>query len=124
MELNNTLEKIGKISKESYGKFLRLLYPAAPHIASELWGMSGFDGMVSEQNWPSADPKYLVSEKIEIVIQVNGKLRDKILVSADISDDEMTQKALTSEKSKSFVEGKSIVKTIVISKKLVNIVVK
>jgi len=118
MELNNFIEKVGKISKASWQKFLLLLSPVAPHIAAEL-----FDGNISEQDWPQADEKYLVAEKITIVVQINGKVRDKVEVDAEISDEELKQTALSSKRIKELTAGKEIKKIIVVPKKLVSIVV-
>ncbi|MFA7253519.1 MAG: class I tRNA ligase family protein [Patescibacteria group bacterium] len=124
MEMNNMIEKTGKISRDLYNKYLRLLYPAVPHIASELWEIAQFEGKIEEQEWPEADTKYLISETIEIVVQINGKVRDKLTVSSEITEEEMKKEALNLEKVQQFVQGKEIVKTIVVPKKLVSIVIK
>jgi leucyl-tRNA synthetase len=123
MELNNTIEKVGKISPESYQKFLLLLYPAAPHIASELWQELGFGDSIEAQNWPKADSKYLIADEIEIVVQVNGKVRDKLMVSSDISDEELKKAVLNLDKIKQLIADKEIKKTIIIPRKLISIVV-
>jgi leucyl-tRNA synthetase len=123
MELNNTIEKVGKISPESYQNFLLLLYPAAPHIASELWQELGFGDSIEAQNWPKADSKYLIADEIEIVVQVNGKVRDKLMVSSDISDEELKKAVLNLDKIKQLVADKEIKKTIIIPRKLVSIVI-
>ncbi len=124
MELNNAIEKAGKISKESYSKFMLLLYPAAPHIASELWAMIENKDSIEMHDWPKADPEYLIADNVEIVIQINGKVRDKLTVSSGISDEELKKTALDSDKIKQLIEGKEVIKTIIIPKKLVSIVVK
>jgi leucyl-tRNA synthetase len=124
MELNNTIEKIGMISYESYEKFLKLLFPAAPHITSELWESLAVKEPIEFSNWPAADKKYLVADEIEVVVQVNGKVRDKLKVSPDLADAELTELVLQSEKIKSLIDGKKVVKTIVVPNKLVSLVVK
>lgn len=124
MEMNNAIEKTGHISKESFAKYLLILYPAVPHLASELWEMTGQSGKITDQKWPEADNKYLQAETIEIVVQINGKVRDRISVKADISDEELKSTALGSDKVKEVVGDKEIIKTIVVPKRLVSIVVK
>ncbi|HOB21506.1 MAG TPA: hypothetical protein PKI30_01495, partial [Bacillota bacterium] len=73
--------------------------------------------------WPQYDPKAIVSDEITVVVQVNGKVRERLSVPAEISDDELKEKALAAEKVQSFIGGKDVRKVIVIPKKLVNIVV-
>ena len=124
MELNNTIEKSNGISKDSYDKFIQLLFPAVPHLASELWEMSGHTQQLDTVKWPEADKDYLVAEEIEIVVQINGKVRDKIMVAFDIDDDDLKSTAMSSEKVKANLEGKEIIKIIVVPKKLVSIVIK
>ena len=124
MEINNTIEKIGHISKTSYKIFLQLLFPVAPHLSSELWKKLGEKNSIEENKWPEADKDYLVADEIEIVVQVNGKVRDRILVDSGISNEDLKQKALDSDKIKSLVAGKEIIKTIVVPKKLVSIVIR
>lgn len=123
MELNNAIEKAGVISEESYKIFLTLLFVAAPHIASEIWYSLDSKKDISESVWPGPDKKYLIAEKIEIVIQINGKVRDKISVDAQISEEEMKKIALSSEKVTDIIKDRKILKTIVVPKKLVSIVV-
>jgi len=123
MEFNNLVEKIGSISTKSYEKFILLLSPVAPHIAEELYE-SVIHSDLTMQKWPEPDKKYLIFDKIEVVIQVNGKVRDKISVDSAISDEEMKKLGLGTEKIKKILAGNEIVKTIVVPKKLVNIVIK
>lgn len=123
MEMNNTIEKIGHITKESFAKYLLMLYPATPHIASELFEIIS-KANINDQKWPEADKKYLVAEKIEIVVQVNGKVREKLFVDFDISDEKLKKEALNTPKIRSILKDKEIIKTIVVPKKLVSIVIK
>lgn len=101
-----------------------LLSPFAPHLAEELWHQLGNKGPISQQPWPKYDPKLIEETELTIPIQVNGKLRDTITVAADAAEEEIKTKAQASEKIKSFIAGKTVVKIIVIPKKLINIVVK
>lgn len=124
MELNNAIEKTGKISKESYSVFLKLLFPVAPHLASELWEKSGEKSTIDNEEWPKPNIKYLVADQIEIAVQINGKVRDRIVVDSNISDDDLKNAALNSEKVKQNIDDREVIKIIVVPKKLVSIVVK
>jgi len=122
MEFNNTLEKVGHISRESFEKYLILLHTAAPHIASELWQICGNTEHIFQRDWVTVDKQYLLADEITVVFQVNGKVRDKMNVSTNILDSDLKQKALSSEKVIEHISGKEIVKVIVIPGKLVSIV--
>ncbi len=98
-----------------------LIQPYAPHVAEELWGVLG-PGRLWERPWPVADPALLVENEIEIVVQVNGKVRDKLCVAASMSEDELLALALASEKVQAHVAGKELRKTIVVPGKLVSLV--
>ncbi len=101
-----------------------MLAPFAPHITEELWEAVGNDKSVHLQAWPKYNKNLATAEEITLVVQVNGKVRDRIQVAADISEEEMKERALASEKISRFTEGKDIIKTIIVPGKLVNIVVK
>jgi leucyl-tRNA synthetase len=106
--------------------FLKLLHPFAPHLAEELHAKLGGGDDVSTlayEPWPKFDPALLVEETIEIPVQVNGKLRDKIVVPAGASQAELEAAALASEKVRQFMGAKPVRKVIVVPKRLVNIVV-
>jgi leucyl-tRNA synthetase len=102
--------------------FLVLLNPFAPHLSSELWQQLKSKGDITEQTWPSFDEKVLVEDEVEIVIQVNGKVRDRMMMSISATEDEMKAAALANPKVKELIAGKTIRKVIVVPKKLVNIV--
>jgi leucyl-tRNA synthetase len=102
--------------------FLVLLNPFAPHITSELWRQLESPGDITSQSWPAYDENLLVEDEIEIVLQVNGKVRDRIKVSLDTPDAELEAVALASEKVQKALTGLTIRKVVVIPKKLVNIV--
>ncbi|MSO96280.1 MAG: leucine--tRNA ligase, partial [Thermoleophilia bacterium] len=99
-----------------------LMQPYAPHLAEELWGVLG-EGRLWERDWPVADPALLVEDEVEIVVQVNGKVRDRLRVAASIGDDELLAFALASERVQAHVGGQELRKTIVVPGKLVSLVV-
>ncbi|MDW4410052.1 leucine--tRNA ligase [Staphylococcus saprophyticus] len=120
----NDCYKAEEIYKPYIEGFIKMLAPIAPHISEELWSRLGHDETITYQPWPSYDEALLVDDEIEIVVQVNGKVRAKINVSKDIAKEEMEQIALDNEHVKSEIEGKDIKKVIAVPKKLVNIVAK
>jgi len=100
-----------------------LIFPFAPHLGAEIWErLRG--GRVWEQPWPEADPALLTSDTVTLVVQVNGKLRDRIEAAADAPKEELLRMARESEKASRFVDGKEVVKEIVVPGKLVNLVVR
>lgn len=105
-------------------KLITMLSPFAPHITEELWMNIGKEYSVHKLQWPEFDEKALVQDEVEIVVQINGKVRDKIVVSTSISKDDLEKAALESDKIKAATEGKNVVKVIAIPGRLVNIVVK
>ena len=102
--------------------FLILLNPFAPHLSSELWQALQSSGDITERTWPVYDEKFLVEDEVEIVIQVNGKLRDKMMMSASAGEEQMQNAALTNPKIAELIAGKTVRKVVVVPKKLVNIV--
>jgi leucyl-tRNA synthetase len=105
-------------------QFVLLLSPFAPHISEELWGLLGHGTTLSYEPWPTHDESLLVESTIEIPVQVLGKLRGKVRVSVDISKDDLIAVAMADEKVKPWLEGKTIVKKIVVPGRLVNFVAK
>jgi leucyl-tRNA synthetase len=101
-----------------------LLAPMAPYLAHELWEMTGEKSNLLKAAWPKYDPALAAEDEIEIPVQVNGKLRSVVVVSAGASEDQIKQAALADEKMRAAIAGKQVVKIIVVPKKLVNIVVK
>ncbi len=104
--------------------FILLLSPFAPHICEEMWELNGFGGTINDQKWPEFDEAKCVDSSVEIVVQVNGKVRTKMIVAIDAEQDAVIAAAKTDEKIASQLEGKTIVKELYIRGKLVNIVVK
>ena len=124
MILLNELEKLDNITRKDYRTLLHILNPFAPHITEELNEQYKLGNYLYCSPWPIYDESKLVNDTYEMVVQVNGKLRGKIEVSTDTSKEEMEQLAKTIDNVKMYIEGKEIVKVIVIPKKLVNIVIK
>lgn len=124
MILLNKMEKMDSISKKDYRTYLTLLNPIAPHITEELNEEYQLGSAICESSWPSYEEDKLVDTEKEIAVQVNGKVRATILVHIDDTDDVIKEKALSEDNVKKHIEGKEIVKIIVIKGKIVNIVVK
>ena len=132
MELVNAMyglkEKGGTVRKELAQALIKdlliLLAPFTPHITEELWHMLGYAGSVHAQSWPQVDESALVVDEVEMAIQINGKVREKITVSVDMPEEELRAQCLAMDRVKEFIDGKQIVKFIVVPKKIVNIVVK
>ncbi len=124
MILLNKMEKMDSISKKDYRTYLTLLNPIAPHITEELNEEYQLCSAICESSWPSYEEDKLVDSEKEIAVQVNGKVRATILVHIDDTDDIIKEKALSEDNVKKHIEGKEIVKIIVIKGKIVNIVVK
>jgi leucyl-tRNA synthetase len=124
----NAFTNVDGIPVSAMRTFLVLLNPFAPHIASELWKklnakFSDAHGDITEQRWPTYDEQLLVEDEIEIVIQINGKVRDRIKVSIVATEEELKTAALSNPKIQDRIAGKTVRKVIVVPKRLVNIVV-
>jgi len=111
------------LDKKDLQKFLIILSPFAPHVAEELWEVLRFKGMCSQQKWPKYDEKLVKEEKVLMIVQVNGKVRDKIEVVAGMSQKEAEKVAMESEKVKPWLRGKEVRKVIFVPDKLINIVI-
>ncbi len=126
MILINRLTSEKECSRSVWESFVLLLSPYAPHLAEELWEKLGnfkSRGTVTIQPWPTYDDALTKESEIEVVLQVNGKVRDKITLPADVTKEEQEAKARESQKIQSLLEGKNVVKVIVVPKRLVNFVV-
>ena len=126
MEYTNILSKYEQSGIPRYyiEKLLLILAPFAPHIAEELWQSIGNKYSIHNEDYPMYDDKYLVETEKEIAVQVNGKVRATITISVDEDEESIKEKAMQPENVKRFIDGKEIVKVIVIKGKIVNIVVK
>ena len=130
MELLNEMTKAREAGvygtpewNEAVDIYLRMLAPVAPHIAEELWAQTGRKYSIHNQTWPAVDEEAVKEEEITIPVQINGKLRDRVIVPADASEEDIRSAALASETVQKFLGGKPPKKVIVAQKKLVNIVV-
>lgn len=130
MELVNALYKYkqGEVNvplmNDAIEKLILILNPFVPHITEELWNDLGHEDRVYQQNWPEFDPAALELETVEIIVQVNGKLKDKMTFEKNAEKSAIEEAALASERVQDAIAGKSVVKTIVVPNKLINFVVK
>lgn len=130
MEMVNEMYryKEGEVDPGLFGASVKtlilLLSPFIPHVAAEMWEHLGYEGALHEQPWPEYDEKALVKDSIEIVVQINGKIKDKINIPGDMSRDDMIKLADENDKIKALTEGKNVVKVIAVPGKLINLVVK
>ena len=113
-----------ELAKELVEKLTLLLAPFVPHITEEIWHECGFEGSVHAASWPTYEESALVVDEVEVAVQVNGKVRDKLTVSVSLSKEELEAAAKALPRVQEFTEGKTVVKVIVVPKKLINIVVK
>lgn len=130
MELLNEMYKAHELGayasdewNETIDVYLRMMAPATPHIAEELWSYLGKEYSIHTQPWPVVDEEALVEDQITLVVQVNGKVRDRIKVKTDISDSDAKAVAISSEAVQKYLEGKNPRKVIIVPGKLVNIVI-
>ncbi|MBI5798875.1 MAG: leucine--tRNA ligase [Candidatus Yonathbacteria bacterium] len=123
MILVNEMEKVGRISHEHYEILLKLLAPFAPHITEELWHNAGNIKSIHLEEWPKFDPSKCVPTEVTVAVQINGKLRDTMIVSADSDEDTIEGLALARPDVVKWIGGKVIKKIIVVKGRLINIVV-
>ena len=119
----NEFSKYDKLPKAAMEQFLIILSPFAPHLTEEIWDSLGNKKSIFEEKWPNYKEELTKDEEIELVAQVNGKVRDKIKVNADISEDEAKKVVMESEKVKKYIEGKEIKKVIFVKGKLISVVI-
>ena len=124
MSLVNDFSKKGSVTKDEYKTLITLLNPVAPHMTEELWLTYGNGELLSLQPWPTFDEEKTVDDEIEIVVQINGKIKDKLMIPAGLDRDGTQEAAMNTDKIKGLIEGKNVVKVIAVPGKLVNIVVK
>ncbi|MDD7008801.1 MAG: class I tRNA ligase family protein, partial [Spirochaetales bacterium] len=124
MVLVNEMNRLVVVPKKVIETLALLLSPYTPHLAEELWSMMGHEPSVANQSWPTYDEELCREDTMEMVVQINGKLRSRIMMPKSASKDEMIAAAKADEKSKVWLDGKTIVKEIAIPGKLVNFVVK
>ncbi|WP_125772323.1 leucine--tRNA ligase [Companilactobacillus furfuricola] len=120
----NEANKQDTMPKEYAEGLVKMLAPIAPHMMEELWNKFGHDESITYAAWPTFDESKLVSDTVEMIIQVNGRLRDKLELPVDTDKEKIKELALSDEKVQKFLDGKDVVKVIVVPNKIVNIVVK
>jgi leucyl-tRNA synthetase len=123
IKLNNEMNRLPAIPRQLAETFTLMLAPFAPHIAEELWQRMGYNQSLARHPWPKFDPDKLVESTMELPVQVNGKLRDKITVAADASEDAILTTALAAQGVQPWIVGKTVKKQLYVPKKLVNLVV-
>lgn len=123
MTLLNEMKAKGKITRTDFKTYLVLLNPVAPHMTEELWEMMEFDGELNQASWPSYDEDKLTFDSFEMPVQINGKVRGKVLMANDASKDDAVNAAKEDTNIKSYIEGKEIRKIIYVPGKILNIVI-
>jgi leucyl-tRNA synthetase len=122
MILVNEYTAVESRSHASMSAFIRILAPFAPHIAEELWQILGHENSITKADWPAYDESKMQQSTVEIVLQVNSKIRSRAIVPADANEDELKEIALNDESVKKSLEGLTIRKSIIVPGKLVNFI--
>jgi leucyl-tRNA synthetase len=120
----NAVYKEGKCSREYAEGLIKMLSPICPHICEEIWEILGHSNTIAYESWPTFDEAKTADDTVEMVVQINGKLKGKINVAKDTDKDAVLALAKADEKVAEAISGKTIVKEIVVPNKIVNIVVK
>ncbi len=124
IEFVNTATSEGEITRDQLDRFIRILSPFAPHIAQEMYMKIGGVGYITQEQWPTFDPSFLVSDVVEMPVQIMGKVRGRISVPAGASDSEVEQIAVEDEQIKQLLENLTVQKVVVVQNKIINIVAK
>ena len=120
----NEVSKLNEVPKSMWADFVKILSPYAPHLGEELWEKLGNNKTIAYESWPTINADFAKDDEVQIVVMVNGKLRDKFMAAPNTDQEELKSTAFTLEGVKKFTDGHEVVKTIVVPNKLVNIVVK
>ncbi len=124
MVLSNEMQGLSPLPRDAAEAFVKMLSPMAPHVAEEMWASLGHTDFCSVAPWPVADPAALVDDVVSLAVQVNGKVRGDVTVPAGASEADVIAAAKTAENVRKHLEGKTIVKQIVVPNRLVNFVVR
>lgn len=116
-------QKVTPAVQEGIETLILLMAPITPHVAEEMWAETGHSGSVHAQKWPEVDERALAVDEVEMVVQVNGKLKARIVVGTDLDKDSIMEVAMQEQKVQDAIADKTVRKTIVVPGKLVNIVV-
>jgi len=122
IELNNYLTRLTAVPRELVEPAILMVAPVAPHLAEELWRRLGHPSTLAFEPFPKADPQYLVDDTVTCVVQIKGKVRDRLDVAPDIGEDELRALALASPKVMAAMDGREVRTVVVRAPKLVNIV--
>ena len=122
MVLFNELSKLPAITQETFKKFIQLLHPFAPHLTEEIWQQKAYPGFVLQSTWPVADAALLQDDSVDMGVQINGKVRERLIVSRSASREEIEKQALSLAKVQSYLKGMEIKKIIVVPGRMVSIV--
>ena len=122
MVLFNDLSKLPAITQDTFKKFIQLLHPFAPHITEEIWQQKGYEGFVLNTAWPTADNALLQDDTVDMGVQINGKVRERLLISRNATREEIEQRALASAKVQSYLNELEVKKVIVVPGRMVSIV--
>lgn len=123
MTLLNEMKSLGKITKKDFKTYITLLNPVAPHMTEELWEIMAYEGELNQTSWPSYDEDKLSFDSFEMPVQINGKVRGKVIMDKDASKEDAIKSAQEDNNIKSYIEGKEIRKIIYVPGKILNIVV-
>ncbi|MDU2558029.1 MAG: leucine--tRNA ligase [Anaerococcus prevotii] len=123
MTLLNEMKSLGKITKKDFRTYITLLNPVAPHMTEELWEMMAYEGELNQTTWPSYDEDKLSFDSFEMPVQINGKVRGKVIMDKEASKEDAIKSAQEDNNIKSYIEGKEIRKIIYVPGKILNIVV-
>ncbi len=124
MSLINEITAKGSINKKELEIFIKMLYPFAPHLGEEMWQQAGFEGDMTYAPWPAYDESKTKASEVEIAVQLLGKLKSRIMIPAEASEDEVLSLVKADEKMIPLLDGKNIVKVIYVKGKLINLIVK
>jgi leucyl-tRNA synthetase len=124
MVFTNHCYKVGKVSKSTASTFVQVLAPYAPHLAEELWAMYGNEPSVCKQPWPKFEAKFLEENSFDYPVSFNGKMRFKINLPVGMPNTEIEKAVEGHESAKKWLDGKTVVKMIIVPKKIINVVVK
>ena len=122
MVLFNDLSKLPGVTQETFQKFIQILHPFAPHLTEEIWQQKGYEGFVLNSTWPTADKALLQDDTVDMGVQINGKVRERLLISRNAPREEIEQQALASAKVQSYLKELEIKKVIVVPGRMVSIV--
>jgi leucyl-tRNA synthetase len=122
MVLFNDLSKLPGVTQETFQKFIQILHPFAPHLTEEIWQQKGYEGFVLNSTWPTADKSLLQDDTVDMGVQINGKVRERLLISRNATREEIEQRALASAKVQSYLNELEVKKVIVVPGRMVSIV--